>query len=389
MTAPSPAASLDHDHDAGSRITSVQARTVSVPLDHVTSFSTRKVSARDYVLVSVRTADGHEGQGFCYGGSRAGVLVAHAVRELFRPMLLGQSALRTEGLWQEMYQDSLLHGRAGSVMRALSIIDNALWDRNARAVGLPLAQYLGASAVDSVPAYASGGYYLDGKTPARLGEEMAGYVALGFKAVKMKVGRLDPRQEEARIAAARDAIGDDVLLMLDANNAWNDVPTALEYVRRFEAYNPYWIEEPFSPDDIDNHAELARRTPITVATGEIEAGRWRHQELLQKRAASILQTDAAVCGGISEFRRIAAMAAGHGVTVCPHWFHDLHVHLVAATPNARFVEYFSDDQVLNFRRLVDTQLRFDQGRLLLPARPGLGFRFDTRAVEQYAIEAWA
>ena len=387
MTASAPAVS--HDHEAGSRITSVQARTVSIPLDHVTSFSTRKVAARDYVLLSVRTADGHEGQGFCYGGSRAGVLVAHAVRELFQPMLLGQSALRTEGLWQEMYQDSLLHGRAGSVMRALSIIDNALWDRNARAAGLPLAQYLGASAVDSVPAYASGGYYLDGKTPAKLGEELAGYVALGFKAVKMKVGRFDPKQEEARIAAARDAIGDDILLMLDANNAWSDVPTAIEYMRRFEAYKPYWIEEPFSPDDIDNHAELARRTLITVATGEIEAGRWRHQELLQKRAASILQTDAAVCGGISEFRRIAAMAAGYGVTLCPHWFHDLHVHLVAATPNARFVEYFCDDQVLNFRRLVDTQLQFEQGRLRVPTTPGLGFRFDTRAVEQYAIEAWA
>jgi L-alanine-DL-glutamate epimerase-like enolase superfamily enzyme len=163
----------------------------------------------------------------------------------------------------------------------------------------------------------------------------------------------------------------------------------MEYMRRFEAYKPYWIEEPFSPDDIDNHAELARRTSITVATGEIEAGRWRHQELLQKRAASILQTDAAVCGGISEFRRIAAMAAGYGVTLCPHWFHDLHVHLVAATPNARFVEYFCDDQVLNFRRLVDSQLQFEQGRLRVPTTPGLGFRFDTRAVEQYAIEAWA
>ncbi len=387
MTAHSPPSA--NDHDAGSRITSVQARTVRVPLDHVTSFSSRQVAARDYVLVSVRTADGHEGQGFCYGGSRAGVIVAHAVRELFQPMLLGESALRTEGLWQELYQESLLHGRAGSVMRALSIIDNALWDRNARAAGLPLAQYLGASAVGSVPAYASGGYYLDGKTPAKLGEELAGYVDLGFKAVKMKVGRFDPQQEEARIAAARDAIGDDVLLMLDANNAWRDVPTALEYMRRFEAYKPYWIEEPFSPDEIDLHAELARRTSVTVATGEIEAGRWRHQELLQKRAAAILQTDAAVCGGISEFRRIAAMAAGHGVTLCPHWFHDLHVHLVAATPNARFVEYFADDQVLNFRRLVDTQLQFDQGRLLLPTTPGLGFRFDTRAVNQYAIEAWA
>lgn len=376
-------------HTSDSRIVSVEARTISIPLDNVTSFSTRKVSARDYTLVKVRTADGHEGIGFCYGGSRAGVLVTHAVRELFKPLLIGQSALRVEGLWQEMYQDSLLHGRAGSVMRALSIIDVALWDRNARAAGLPLSQYLGGHAKETVPAYASGGYYLDGKTPEKLGEELAGYVELGFKAVKIKVGRFSPKEEEARIKAARAAIGDDILLMLDANNAWSDLPTALEYMKRYEPYNPYWIEEPFSPDDIENHAQLAKRTPVAVATGEIEVGRWRHQELLEKRAAMILQTDAAVCGGITEFRRIAAMAAGHGVTMCPHWFHDLHVHLVATTPNALFVEYFSDDQVLNFRRAVDTQLSFANGRLVVPVTPGLGFGFDEKAVEKYALDKWA
>lgn len=377
------------DTTSDARIVSVEARTVSIPLDNPTSFSTRQVLSRDYTLVRVRTADGQQGIGFCYGGSRAGVLVTHAVRELFRQTLVGQNALRVEGLWQDMYRDSLLHGRAGSVMRALSILDIALWDRNARAASLPLAHYLGAAARETVPAYASGGYYLEGKTPERLGDEMAGYVALGFKAVKMKVGRLGLKEEEARIRAARVAIGDDVLLMLDANNAWSDLPTALGYMQRFEQYNPYWIEEPFSPDDIENHAQLARRTPVAVATGEIEAGRWRHQELLEKRAAMILQSDAAVCGGISEWRRIAAMAAGFGVTMCPHWFHDLHVHLVAATPNAGFVEYFSDDRVLNFRRLVDTQLQFADGNLVVPATPGLGFGFDAAAVDRYAVDAWA
>lgn len=377
----------DYTNDA--RIVSVEARTVSIPLDHPTSFSTRQVLARDYTLVRVRTADGHQGIGFCYGGSRAGVLVTHAVRELFRDTLVGQNALRVEGLWQDMYRDSLLHGRAGSTMRALSILDVALWDRNARAAGLPLAQYLGAAARDTVPAYASGGYYLEGKTAQMLGDEMAGYVALGFKAVKMKVGRHGLKEEEARIRAAREAIGDDVLLMLDANNAWSDLPTALGYMQRFEPYKPYWIEEPFSPDDIENHAQLARRTPVAVATGEIEAGRWRHQELLEKRAAMILQSDAAVCGGISEWRRIAAMAAGFGVSMCPHWFHDLHVHLVAATANAGFVEYFSDDRVLNFRRLVDTQLQFADGNLVVPRTPGLGFGFDDAAVDRYAVDNWA
>ena len=186
-----------------------------------------------------------------------------------------------------------------------------------RAANLPLYKYLGAAYEDTVPAYASGGYYLEGKTPEMLGEEMAGYVALGLDAVKMKVGRGDLRSEEARIAAARKAIGPDVLLMLDANNAWSDVPTALRFMDRFAPYDPYWIEEPFSPDQIDNHAKLAALISIPVATGEIEAGRWRFKELLDKQAASILQADAVVCGGITEFRRIAALADCYGVTSAP------------------------------------------------------------------------
>jgi L-alanine-DL-glutamate epimerase-like enolase superfamily enzyme len=370
------------------RIESVRTCVARVPLDVETSFATRRVTARDYCLVRVSAGDGIEGIGFCYAGSTGGSIVAAAVRDLLAPVLIGQDPHRVEGLWQEMYQQALLHGRTGSVMRALSILDIALWDRNARACQLPLWRMLGSVTTESVPAYASGGYYLDGKTPKMLAQEMIRYVEGGFRAVKMKVGRLDPAAEEERISAVRDAIGPDVILMLDANNAWRDLPTALRYMDRYEPYDPYWIEEPFSPDDIENHARLAAATRVTVATGEIEAGRWRFKELLDKEAAGIIQPDAAVCGGISEWRKIAATAASYEVTVWPHWFHDLHVHLVAATPNARFVEYFPDDQVLNFRRLVDRQLVAENGQLLLPQEPGLGFGFDAQAVNSYAQGGW-
>src|SRR3970040_2242881 len=180
-----------------------------VALDSVTSFATRTVSARDYCLVKVRSTQGVEGVGFCYVGSAGGNIARVAVEELLAKKLIGQESLRVEGLWQDMYSESLLQGRAGSVMRGISILDTALWDLNARSAKLPLHLYLAANVTDRVPASARGGFYLEGKTPKILGQEMASYVKAGFKAVKMKVGRLPPKEEEVRIRAAREAIGPD------------------------------------------------------------------------------------------------------------------------------------------------------------------------------------
>lgn len=366
-------------------IQSVSVCIARVPLDNPVTFSTRTVTAREYCLVRIRSSDGHEGIGYCYAVNTSGRLLAVAVSELLAPVLIGKESLRVEGLWREMYQEALLQGRAGAVVRALSAIDIALWDLNARSVGLPLFQFLGANVEDRVPAYASGGYYWPGKTPAALAEEMAGHVREGFRAVKMKVGRESPAGEEARIAAVREAIGPDVHLMLDANNAWPDLPTAMSYLERLEPYRPYWIEEPFSPDDIDNHARLAKATRVTVATGEIEAGRWRFKALLDAGAAGLLQTDATVCGGITEWRRIAATAASYGISVSPHAWHDVHVHLVASTPNATYAEYMPDDHIVNFRRLIDRQLVAEGGDLVLHRAPGLGFGFDAQALDRYGV----
>ena len=369
------------------KIQSVSFCAAVIPLDQVTSFSNRSVSQRHYGLVKVRSDDGIEGIGFCYVGSAGGAIFSAAVEHLLAPLLIGKDSHAVESLWATMYQESLLQGRYGTVMRALSVLDTALWDLNARAAGLPLHRYLGAVELESVPAYASGGYYLDGKTPAMLGQEMAAYVDKGFKAVKMKTGRLSPQAEEARLKAVRDAIGPDIELMMDCNNGWSDTTQAMRYIRRFEAYDPYFIEEPFGPDDIESHAKLAKLTRIPVATGEIGYGRWYHKQLLDQGAVAILQSDAVVCGGITEWKRIAATAASYGVVMCPHWFHDVHAPLVAATPNARYVEFFWDDQVLNFRRLIDRQLEHRDGRVVLHQTPGLGFAFDEKSVQKYG--KWA
>ena len=382
MSTGSPAAS------PGVRVTALTAATLVIPLRNVTSFATRTVSERHYTLVKVITESGIEGLGFCYCGNAAGWLVTGAVRDLLARHVVGRDAHQTEAIWDAMYRDALLMGRRGAVVRAMSAIDIALWDANAKAAELPLYRYLGAARSAVVPAYASGGYYLAGKSERDLAAECAGYVERGFAAVKIKVGRVSAREDAARIAAVRAAIGPDVELFTDANNAWPDATAAIRAIRRWEEYDLGWVEEPNPPDELAAHAAVAAAVEPPIATGEIHQTRWDFQQILDHGAAAILQTDAAVCGGITEFRRIAALAAGRGVTVAPHWLADLHVHLVAATPNATWVEFFPDTEVLNLMEVFQTRLEVCEAGLAVPQEPGHGVVLDDAAVERYSRDGW-
>lgn len=372
-----------------SLIKTVEACTVSVPLDRPIAFSTRTVQSREYTLVRIRDSDGLAGIGFCYVSNGGGDLATYAVLSLIAPALTGKDPYLVEAHWEAIYQDLLLHGRAGSVMRALSAVDIALWDRNARAAGLPLWKFMGGATEEpAVPAYASGGYYLDGKGLDGLANEIGGYIDAGFGAVKIKVGAVPLREDVERVAVTREVVGPEGVILLDANHAWSDVRAALEAAESFSPYDPFFLEEPFGPDDTRLHEILGQRSPVAVATGELLSGRWAFHRLMSSSAVDYVQPDASACGGITEFRRIAATASSFGLNVWPHWFHDLHVHLVASTPNAGMIEFFPDDHVLNFRRLIAPQLESSAGLLSLPEGPGLGFDFVPEEVERYRVGEW-
>jgi L-alanine-DL-glutamate epimerase-like enolase superfamily enzyme len=365
-------------------IADVRASALSVPLSVPTRIATRTVLAREFVLVRVEADDGQTGVGYTYAGTVGGRLVRDAVQDCLRPLLLGGDPDLIEHHWAAMYQDTLLIGRRGALLRAISAVDLALWDLLGQRAGLPLYRLLGGYR-ETVPAYASGGYYHDGDPLAAIRAEMERYAALGFRDFKMKVGA-DLDLDVARMRAAREVVGPRARLALDANNAYRSVPEALRAARAFEPLDPWWLEEPLSPDDNAGHAELARRLDVPVATGEIHQTRWEFRDLLERAAADILQPDAGVLGGVSEWVRVAKAAQVFGVPVAPHWHADAHVHLAAATPNCLTVEWFRlEEDIYNFERLLAERLQPRDGRLTAPARPGLGLVLDEDAVVRYTV----
>lgn len=363
----------------------VEARTVVVPLERPARISRRPLDRRHYTLVRIQASGGLVGIGFCLGGKP----VTTFVRDVLASGVMGQPVVDTERLWDELYYRSILNGRRGGGLRALSAIDIALWDLKAKMVGFPLAHLLGVYQ-DPVPAYASGGYYFDGSDPIReIEQEASGWAESGYRAMKIKVGGAPLEEDVARIAAFRHVVGDRPLLMLDANNAWRDWRSALRAARRFEEYNIEWLEEPLSPDDIDGHRRLTEALEIPVATGEIEATRWGFAPLLRDHAVDVLQADAAVAGGISEWRKIADAAAMFNVPMAPHWFADLHVHCVAAAPNGIWIEHFADTRILNVMQLFEHSLVVEDGYAAVPDVPGLGIDFMSAEVDRYASDAWS
>ncbi|MYA16271.1 MAG: mandelate racemase/muconate lactonizing enzyme family protein, partial [Gammaproteobacteria bacterium] len=204
-----------------------------------------------------------------------------------------------------------------------------------------------------------------------------------------KVGGTGFEVDVARVRTARESIGAAGRLALDANNAWRWPHDAIRFARAVEDCDIWWLEEPLSPDDTTGHAEIARTLEMPVATGEIHATRWDFRDLVAERAADILQPDAGVLGGISEWMKVAHTAASFNLPVAPHWHANLHAHLVAAAHNSITVEYFAREQdIYNFERLVTpaTRLRLQNGRIPLSDRPGLGVEFDDQAIARWRVD---
>jgi len=363
--------------------------------------------ARHALVVEVETDTGLIGIG--EAGSAGGPLVSTqvVVEHELKPLLLGEDPLRIEYLWQKMFQRTRQHGRRGIIMHAISGLDIALWDLAGKVARLPLYRLLGAYR-EHVEAYASGGFYQEGKDVAALAEEAGSYASQGYRAMKMKIGRnastqtnlremlalhdtcvVSLEEDLARVAAVRRVLGSEAKLMVDINCAWSPA-LAIQMGRAMEPYNLYWIEEPVATDDIKGSAEVARALGTAIAGYETEVGAYGFRELITQGAVDIIQPDIAWAGGFTECRRIAAFAYMHNLMVAPHAFSSAltlvaAMHLLAAIPNGLMLEFDQNPNALR-EQLLKEPIRAENGYVKMPERPGLGVELDPEVVERYRVQ---
>lgn len=322
------------------------------------------------LAAEVLTADGGVGFGFSYALRAGGPAMFAYAREV-APLLIGEDADAIGRLWDRLLWHGASMGRNGLAIQALAALDIALWDGKAKRAGLSLARFLGAHR-ESVRCYNTSGGYLTTPADEAVANAQAA-LARGIGGIKLKVGHPDPAVDLDRVARARRGLGDQVPLMVDANQQW-DRPTALRMGRRFEEYGLIWIEEPLDAEDWAGCAALAAALDTPISTGEMLTSVAEHARLLELGGADILQPDAPRVGGITPFLRVAALADERRIPLAPHFVMELHIHLAATQRLEPWVEHFDW-----LEPLFNERLAVQEGRMLVPTTPGLGLTISEEA----------
>ena len=346
-----------------------------IPTDFPESDGTLAWDSTTVVVVEV-TAGGRTGLGFTY----ADTATVRLVKQVLADVVVGRDAMAVPAAWDAMVHAIRNLGRPGISSMAIAAVDAALWDLKARLLGLPLVTLLGAARA-SVPVYGSGGftsYPID-----RLQEQLSGWVDQGITMVKMKIGT-HPDQDLTRVRAARDAIGTQAQLFVDANGAYSR-KQALAQAEAFAQFNVTWFEEPVSSDDLHGLRLLRDRAPagMEIAAGEYGYDLWYFRRMLEAGAVDVLQADVSRCAGITDFLRVGALCQARSMPLSAHCAPALHAHPACALSVVRHLEYFHDhvraDHLLfdGVLEPVDGALRPDL------TRPGMGLELKRADAERY------
>lgn len=351
-------------------VSALDAFPMPIPLARPISSALGTYTAIDCVVVKVDTSDGLVGTGFTMGlgGAWSRAVAAYITDEL-APLVIGQDALAPEALWKRIWSPNKARMRAGLGVWALSAVDIAVWDIVAKAAGLPLHTLLGGYQSD-VPVYGSGGWH--DLTDDELVAECESFASQGITAYKYKIGST---RDLERTRLLRRAMGDDYILLADANQRFN-VREAIESSAMLADYGVAWIEEPVLADTLDDLAEVAVGSQVPTAAGENAYFSWEFREMLERRAVSYLQPDIARCGGVTEFRKIGALADAYEVALSSHLWHELSISLVGAARRGwacEYTELIPEGVFIRDFPVID-------GRISVPQVPGHAVEFEADAI---------
>jgi L-alanine-DL-glutamate epimerase-like enolase superfamily enzyme len=369
------------------KITHVEGIILRLPVRQAVADGTQ-----DDLLIRIETDEGIVGYGEVDSSPEVGKAaidaeMSHGTCYGLREILIGMDPFDIEQIWEVMYRKTNYYGRLGVVMHAMSGIDMALWDILGKAAGKPIHKLLGGSFREDVPAYAS---MLMPETTQEVRELVHRYAEQGFTAMKFGYGPLgkDVRRDVALAAAAKEAAGLDVEVMIDIGHGYT-LKMALQAARQFETLGIYWMEEPFPPEAIEDYQRLCDSTSLRIAAGEQDAGRWAFRRLIWDAHLDVIQPDISRVGGLTEAKRIAYMAHEANRVCVPHAFRTgvlvaACLHLIAAIPNSAFLEFSVTDSTLR-RELLVEPFQVVHGRVAVPTKPGLGVEINPEAVKKYAI----
>ena len=332
-------------------------------------------------VITVETDEGVTGMGIgasIQDAPEVGVAILNHIKQV----VIGKDPLDIERHWHEMWRPKLV-GRRGITTRVIGGLDIALWDLKGKIAGMPLYKLLGGF-TNNVPAYIAGGYYEEGKGLKELAQEMEDNLEVGAKAMKMKVGAVSINEDVERVRVVRDAIGPDIKLMVDANNAYRHYE-AIEFARKVENYDVFWFEEPVEPDDYIGQREITRATSVPIAAGENEYTRYGFRDMINHRAVDILQPDALVMGGITDFMKVVALAQANDLDIAPHGAQEVHIHLVCAISNGLILEYYRESTDPMHGKIYKETVQIKDGNVYAPDRPGLGLELNREALKEFRI----
>lgn len=345
----------------------------------------------DVLVVRIRTDEGLTGIGEVTSQSYVCKACFEAPRSAARrhglnSILLGEDPLDPERLWEKMYYETNRYGRRGAAIHAISGADIALWDIKGQAEGKPIYELFGGPQRASVRAYAS---VLFGDTPDETAARAEQFVRMGLTAVKFGWGPFGRNADVdlAHVKAAREVLGAERDLMVDAGHAW-DLPTALRRAELLAPHNIVWLEEPLAQDDRSGYAELCAQSPIPIAAGEGDVTHFDFEDLIG-RGLHIVQPDVAFCGGLTVCRRVSRMCEAESRRAVPHCFSTginlaASLHWMASIADGDLVEYCLQPSPL-MRKLVSNLPPLVDGRVPVPASPGLGIELDDEILEEFRV----